>query len=125
MNKVFDRNCFKGIVDPGDTYILRDEWDVDRMGVVLGGLYAIRTDAEVFFAILMYIMALRREYVEVRKCLGIKKLRTEDDYVKSYQIRLLCRNNNTGQLFIERLILESLRTFEEDFEWLKKHYPWD
>ncbi|HEV2478086.1 MAG TPA: hypothetical protein VGS79_00420 [Puia sp.] len=123
MNKVFDDDSFMGIVKPGDIYILREKLDTDCIGIPFGGLYALRSDEEIRFAMLMLMVVMRIEDVEVRKYLGIKKLRKEDDYTKTYEIRLLCRNNPTGELFIERLILESLRTFQEDIEWVKKDFP--
>lgn len=119
MNKVFDDVQFKGIVKPGQVYILTSGGQLPDVNM----LYTIRTDEEALAAVDLIMILICDLDVDLRRYLGIRKLHDKAHDEETYEIKLLCYDNPGGRLYIERLILERLRTFEEEAAWMKEHFP--
>lgn len=120
MNKVFDGVQIKGIVKPGQTYILTSGGPLPDVDM----LYTIRTDEEALGAVDLLMILICKHDVELRKYIGIEKLAPRGNHdEETYEIKLLCYDNRAGRLYIERLILERLHTFEEEAAWMKAHFP--
>jgi hypothetical protein len=118
MNKAFDGVQFKGVVKPGEIYILY-YFQIDEISCI----YTIRTDEEAFAALNLHAALLDDAGDRVEKYLGIKKVSWDDHDEETYEIRLLCRDKDTGKLCIERLTLERLHSFQEEFDWMKARFP--
>lgn len=120
MNKVFDGVKFNGVVKPGETYILTE---ADPYLNSIYELYTIRTDEEFLAAVDMIMVLICNLGIELLEYVGIEKIRKKGHDEETYEIRLQCRDNFDGKLYIERLVLERLHTFPEEAQRLKEYFP--
>ena len=118
MNKVFDGVQFKGVVKPGEIYILTSDGPLDDAKM----LFTIRTDEEVLAGVNLLMVLICDLGSTLKKYIGIEKLCDPNHDAETYEIKLLCRDHHTDELYIERLRLERIHSFQEEYEWVKERF---
>ena len=120
MNKVLEGVQFKDIITPEETYVLYP----NQIDCALS-LFTVKTDDEILTAVKIHAAILADFGDILEQYLGIKKVNKPLHHEDTYEIKLRCRETDTGELRTKTLILERLQSLQAEYQRVKSYLPLD
>lgn len=117
MSKTLDAREFRGIIKPGEIFILKEEADPGYDPGPIEYLYTIRNATEIACAIQTDMEIILTEMCEYKEFLGVKEREG-----RIYEIMMLCYDKAAEKDINYSLYLHRIQTFEENLCEIKRTF---